>query len=231
MKLDGEIVIEYGEIDTTHFGELVRSLENDPIWDQTERTDVYTIHTSTDSVAFIWTPNLYTENVFYVFHNTKLLESELGQEYQRLAEKVLALVPGKILKAGLVRMKPGGRIPIHRDGPHESWQSSHRLHLPVFTEPEVLFCHFGGKHHLRQNILTEINNDAPHWVLHRGTEWRYHLLFDVLPHDYDGAFSIIDHEDLELFNQQRINEAKDIRIDPIGEIREVVHTPLKAQVR
>jgi hypothetical protein len=59
-------------------------------------------------------------------------------------------------------------------------------------------------------VLTEINNQVLHGVEHNGTIDRYHLLFDVLPIDYDG-FDIIPHDDEELFETQRQQELNEKR--------------------
>ena len=210
MLLKGNICPEYGAIDTTSLVSLIADIEHSNIWNQGDRSKVYKLHVHTRSLSFIWTPNLYSEEVFYVFNNTKLLNSPIGIAVQKLCAQVTELCKGTIIKAALVRMSPGGRIPLHRDGPHESWTQAHRLHLPIITEPEVLFNYTDCSYHLKTNVLTEVNNQVLHSVVHNGTKDRYHLLLDVLPLDYDG-FDIIPHDDEELFNAQRQQEIKELQ--------------------
>jgi hypothetical protein len=210
VLLKGNICPEYGVIDTSSLVSLINNIEHSDIWNQGDRSKVYKLHVHTRSLSFIWTPNLYSEDVFYIFNNTKLLNSPIGIKIQKLCDKVTELCEGTIIKAALVRMCPGGSIPLHRDGPHESWTQAHRLHLPIITEPEVLFNYTDCSYHLKTNVLTEVNNQVPHGVTHNGTKDRYHLLLDVLPLNYDG-FDIISHEDEEFFEAQRKQEVKELR--------------------
>lgn len=220
MLLKGNICHEYGAIDTSSLISLIADIEHSDIWNQGDRSKVYKLHIHTRSLSFIWTPNLYSEEVFYVFNNTKLLNSPIGIEVQKLCVKATELCEGTIIKAALVRMSPGGNIPLHRDGPHESWTQAHRLHLPIITEPEVLFNYTDCSYHLKTNVLTEVNNQVVHGVTHNGTRDRYHLLLDILPLAYDG-FDIIPHDDEELFNTQREQEVRELR--PYSEDNMVIH--------
>ena len=211
MELHANICPEYGYIDTASLIDLIKDIENNDIWNHNDRHKNYVGAKNTQSILFIWTPNLYSENTFYVFSDTILLNLPIGIEFQKIAKQVIKLIPGTIIKAALVKLPPGYEIPFHRDGPHESWIKSHRLHLPVITEPEIFLTYSDCQYHLKKDTLTEINNQVKHGVIHNGKADRYHLLFDILPIDYNGEFSIIHHSDKELFDRHRIIEFNEQR--------------------
>ena len=212
MKLNGEQFLDHGFIDVSNLIELIKYTENDSLlWDQSDRGAMYPAQKATQTLEFIWTPNLYSDKTFYIFHNLPVLNSKFGILVQEKLKEVLNLIPGKIIKAGLVRMIPGGMIPPHIDGPHESWSSTHRVHLPIITEKEIEFFYTASKKHLEVNRLTEINNFIPHGVIHNGRNLRYHLMFDILPSDYSGDFAIKEHSDRQLYQQQRTIESRERR--------------------
>jgi Aspartyl/Asparaginyl beta-hydroxylase len=209
MRLSGNICPEYGFINTDPLISLIKDIDGNDIWNQNDRHNNYTGAKNTQSILFIWTPNLYSEKTFYVFSDTILLNSPIGIEFQKIAEQVIDLIPGIIIKAALVKLSPGYKIPFHTDGRHESWVNSHRLHLPVITEPDVFFTYEDCKYHIKKNILTEVNNQVVHGVEHNGLSDRYHLMFDVLPNTYNGNFNIVSHTNKELFDLQQIQELKE----------------------
>ena len=208
--IDGDIdFIEHGIIDVSHLINIIHETKDEKIfWSTSDRANIYPSQQSTDIAEFIWTPNLEDEQIFYVYKNQETLNSMLGKMLQEIFNSVTAAVPGNIIKAGLVRLPPGKKIPFHIDGRTESWTSTHRLHLPIITEPEVEFFYESSRKHLPANILTEINNIIPHGVDHNGKNIRYHLMFDVLPSDYTGSMKIVEHTDRSLYLHQRKTEAE-----------------------
>lgn len=87
--------------------------------------------------------------------------------------------PGKCLLAGL---KPRGTVYPHMDATNDYFVSSFRVHLPVFTNPQVsLFCN-GRFFRMAPGEVWTLNNLAPHAVVNdHPSEERVHLIFDVFP--------------------------------------------------
>lgn len=74
---------------------------------------------------------------------------------------------------------PGDMLPYHRD---PTWwhEHSHRIHIPVLTNPECFWLVEGRETHLKVGKYYEINNRKFHTVINRGSTPRLHLVFDIL---------------------------------------------------
>eukprot|EP00518_Triparma_eleuthera_P006079 CAMPEP_0182486962 /NCGR_PEP_ID=MMETSP1319-20130603/47662_1 /TAXON_ID=172717 /ORGANISM="Bolidomonas pacifica, Strain RCC208" /LENGTH=475 /DNA_ID=CAMNT_0024689069 /DNA_START=714 /DNA_END=2137 /DNA_ORIENTATION=+ len=92
----------------------------------------------------------------------------------------------RVVRMLLASLPPGVTIPTHHDT--GSWVSkSHRVHVPVITEPgEVLFrCGGGAQHEMRRVDCTEgrifeMNNQAKHAVSNCWSKHRVHLILDYV---------------------------------------------------
>ncbi|TDH65503.1 hypothetical protein CCR75_004044 [Bremia lactucae] len=88
----------------------------------------------------------------------------------------------RIVRCILASMPPGADIPVHHDT--GSWvHFTHRMHLPVFTSPDIDFMvglndQNMQRYELRQGNLYELNNMSCHCVRNNWTQHRVHLIFD-----------------------------------------------------
>ena len=90
---------------------------------------------------------------------------------------------GKAARVLLVRLMPGKNIIPHKDyGDYLGLFRRH--HLPVITEPRVLFTIQDEILNMQQGDLWEINNNKFHSVHHMGENIRVHLLFDIAPNKF-----------------------------------------------
>lgn len=225
MDLNGKFFVEYGKISTDKIIPLINSNEDSQeLWGDNFREKYYPSQRNTQNLAFTWTPIL-DQPVFNIYTDSLLLKTPIGQAYKALTDQVLELVPGTVIKGAIVRMPPKSVIYYHIDGSHELWKQCRRLHLPIITEPEVEF-HYkfsliqeGPIHHvyghLTKDILVEINNLIPHGVIHKGKSLRYHLIYDILPANYSGQFTVVEHNDqskIEFDRLKEINECVKYRI-------------------
>lgn len=87
---------------------------------------------------------------------------------------------GMVIRAMAVRLPPGARIAPHVDR-HESLRISHRIHLPLATNPRVRFFIDGVPHRFEVGHAVEINNQRSHSVMNDGASHRVHFIFDYLP--------------------------------------------------
>ena len=87
---------------------------------------------------------------------------------------------GTIIRAMAARMAPGAIINPHRDS-HPSFHASHRIHVPLATNPRVRFTIDGRPYKFEVGKAYEINNQLMHSVMNKGQEHRVHFIFDYLP--------------------------------------------------
>lgn len=81
-------------------------------------------------------------------------------------------------KAMLARLSAGGVIDRHRDGPG-THLATHKIHVPLQTNPQALFEAGGAILHLERGRAYEVNNIAPHGASNLGDEDRIHFIFEV----------------------------------------------------
>jgi hypothetical protein len=90
---------------------------------------------------------------------------------------------GVILRAMAAKLPPHGGIQGHIDR-HPSFTCSHRIHVPLLTNPDVIF-HVAGKQ-ITMDVGKgyEINNQSVHSVFNGGEQDRIHFIFDYVPPDF-----------------------------------------------
>lgn len=99
-----------------------------------------------------------------------------------IRELLYGLLPGVPGKCLLAALRPRGIVYPHMDVENDYFVHSFRVHLPVFTNPQVrLYCN-GRFFRMAAGEVWTLNNLAPHAVVndHAG-EARVHLIFDVFP--------------------------------------------------
>ena len=87
---------------------------------------------------------------------------------------------GTILRAMAAKLAPGASIAPHIDA-LPSFQSSHRIHLPLSANAGVRFTIDGRPYPMQVGRAYEINNQLPHSVINLGREARINFIFDYLP--------------------------------------------------
>jgi len=87
---------------------------------------------------------------------------------------------GRILRAMMARLPAGATIGRHRDE-HPSFAASHRVHIPLLTNPGVSFLVGDDRIVTEEGVAFELNNSLPHEVLNEGDAPRIHFIFDYAP--------------------------------------------------
>lgn len=85
-------------------------------------------------------------------------------------------------KAMLARLAAGNRVDLHRDGAGSNLET-HKIHVPVQTNPEAYFDVGGESFHLALGHAYEVNNVRHHGAHNDGDADRIHFIFEV----YDEA--------------------------------------------
>ena len=81
-------------------------------------------------------------------------------------------------KVMLARLAAGQRIDRHTDGAGSNLQT-HKIHVPLSTNPDVVFEVGEGTFRLAEGRAYEVNNLVPHAVRNGGETDRVHLIFEV----------------------------------------------------
>ena len=80
-------------------------------------------------------------------------------------------------KVMLARLPAKEAIEPHYDGRGSNY-TSHKVHVPLQTNPDVWFFVDGHKRHLEAGLAYEVNNIASHGAVNHGNEDRIHLIFE-----------------------------------------------------
>jgi aspartyl/asparaginyl beta-hydroxylase (cupin superfamily) len=87
---------------------------------------------------------------------------------------------GTIIRAMAAKLPAGGRITPHFDA-HKTFRASHRIHVPLTTNPRVRFMIDGRPYQLQAGQAYELNNQLTHSVMNSGRTDRITFIFDYLP--------------------------------------------------
>lgn len=80
----------------------------------------------------------------------------------------------------LMQLAPGSEIKAHRDSKCGYEDGVFRIHIPLITEPEVLFYFNGIPVHMAVGECWYGNFNALHRIVHHGIKPRVHLVIDAL---------------------------------------------------
>lgn len=148
-----------------------------------------------------WAAQQYRQNAYEVHNQTESLvmifcngwpEMQVSKEpaWDALKDTAVPLMKdvikrfyapgGSVIRAMAAKLKAGAVIAPHRDS-HPSFSHSHRIHIPITTNPGVRFMINGRPHRLEVGRAYEINNQRNHSVMNSGTEDRITFIFDYLP--------------------------------------------------
>ncbi|GAA0283287.1 hypothetical protein GCM10009127_25930 [Alteraurantiacibacter aestuarii] len=89
-------------------------------------------------------------------------------------------------KAMLAKLIAGYGIDLHRDGAGSN-PRTHKIHVPLITNPEAYFLFENDQVHLTPGRAWEVNNLIRHGGRNDGPEDRIHLIFEVFEGDYANA--------------------------------------------
>jgi hypothetical protein len=80
----------------------------------------------------------------------------------------------------VAKLLPHGTIEGHIDS-HPSFSSAHRIHVPLVTNPDIIFQVDGKLVTMNVGYGYEINNKKIHSVHNGGDKARLHFIFDYAP--------------------------------------------------
>ena len=176
---------ELGEVNSQALIDAVLGMDEDAWLMNINRQQDYDVHKQTQSVVMVFCDGSPSD---------LQISKEAG--WDLLADAAVPLMHdligqfyppgGTIIRAMAAKLLSGGRINPHFDS-HASFRASHRIHVPVTTNPRVRFTIDGKPFHLKVGQAYEINNQNTHSVINSGKDDRITFIFDYMPRDLVGS--------------------------------------------
>lgn len=114
---------------------------------------------------------------------TDELDGKMGPTEQLLAmpyvQQIMGELGGVWGRSRLMGLRAGGEVPQHVDS-HYYWRTHWRIHIPVITNPQVLFSCGGETIHMEPGECWLFDSFRWHRVVNGGTEQRVHLVLDTV---------------------------------------------------
>ena len=184
MNIDQPLRI-LGDVDADRLKDAILNLdENAWLANRNRQTD-YEVHRQTESVVLVFCDGPMDDMT---------VSKESG--WDLLAEVAVPVMHdligrfyppgGTIIRAMAAKLLSGGRINPHFDS-HDSFRHSHRIHVPITTNPRVRFTIDGKPFQLTVGKAYEINNQKTHSVINSGKDDRITFIFDYMPADQIAA--------------------------------------------
>ncbi|MDJ0878747.1 MAG: aspartyl/asparaginyl beta-hydroxylase domain-containing protein [Halieaceae bacterium] len=179
MKIDVPLR-DLGEVPSEALRDTVLGLDDTAWADHEYRQSTYEVHRQTESLVMVFTDGSGWPDIEVTRESgwDWLADAALPLMNQLIAEHYQP--GGTIIRAMAARMAPGAIINPHRDS-HPSFHASHRIHVPLATNPRVRFTIDGRPYKFEVGKAYEINNQLMHSVMNKGQEHRVHFIFDYLP--------------------------------------------------
>ncbi len=178
MNIDSSIR-ELGSIDIEALREAILAQEPAAWRENEQRQEEFEVHRQTESIVLVFCEGDYPE-----------LEVAKHSGWDRLAPLALPIMHdliarhyppgGTIIRAMAAKLLAGGKITPHFDSA-QTFRRSHRIHVPITTNPRVRLTIDGRPHRLAVGQAYEINNQQTHSVINSGRDERITFIFDYLP--------------------------------------------------
>lgn len=169
---------DLGAVDAQALIETVLGLDAESWKVQEYRQNAYEVHKQTRSLVLVFCSGWPELQVTREPAWDTLKEVAVPLMHGILAEHYPP--GGTIIRAMAAKLLAGGVITPHRDS-HPSFVNSHRIHIPITTNPGVRFMINGRPYRFEVGHAYEINNQLNHSVMNSGAEDRVTFIFDYLP--------------------------------------------------
>jgi tetratricopeptide (TPR) repeat protein len=176
----------------------------DERWRESDRERLFDVHRDTQALLMV-----HFEDFRYKTPEYRPLYAEFEDQLKPVVDYVANYYRnnGFVVRLILAKLLAGGKIPQHTDAGY-SLLNSHRIHLPIVTNDDVVFFVGGEEINMRTGELWEINNGTVHAVENRSNEDRIHLIVDWMP-NYAGKCEaeVLAADDLDDADRDAANAA------------------------
>lgn len=170
-----------GKVNVQPLTEAIIALEPQVWQEQLVRQQSYEVHKDTESIVLLFCDETWPEGEVHHEPGWKHLAVTAMPLVNEIIESYYAK-GGIVIRAMAARLIAGGRINPHIDA-LKSFQMSHRIHVPITSNPAVRFMIEGKPYPFEVGKAYEINNQKKHSVLNMGKEDRISFIFDYVPPD------------------------------------------------
>lgn len=168
-----------GGVDVEPLQRAILGLD-DQVWlSNQDRQNDYEVHSQTQSVVMVFCDGPMTDLSVTKESGWDALADDAIPIMHAIIERCYE-PGGTIIRAMAAKLLKDGRINPHFDK-HQSFRCSHRIHVPITTNPRVRFTIDGKPIRMEIGQAYEINNQKVHSVMNRGAEDRITFIFDYLP--------------------------------------------------
>lgn len=169
---------ELGPVDSQQLADAILS-QGEEAWKANQyRQQAYEVHTHTESLVMVFCDG---------WPEMKVTKEPAWDSLKETAVPLMRHIinkfypsGGTVIRAMAAKLKAGGVISPHRDT-HQTFTHSHRIHIPITTNPGVRFMINGRPHKFHVGNAYEINNQKNHSVMNSGSDDRITFIFDYLP--------------------------------------------------
>jgi len=176
-------VRELGAVDTSHLRELVKAIPEN-FWDAENASK------PNNFKEFYVTKHIIFRFVDSLSDCTKYYDTPLWEKWKEKIQPLLDQVTqqygytnGEYSRIMLAKLSAGGDIKAHRDG-NLAATFPHKIHIPIVTNPKVMFFVNPKEYHFKEGFAYEVNNKEIHFTENLGDEDRIHLIFEFFNPDH-----------------------------------------------
>jgi hypothetical protein len=170
-----------GEIDIEPLRKAILGLGETDWLSNEQRQNDYEVHKQTQSVILVFCDGPINDLVVSKENGWDLLADAATPVMHELIGRAYP-AGGTIIRAMAAKLLSRGRIAPHFDS-HPTFRHSHRIHVPITTNPRVRFIIDGRPYRMQVGEAYEINNQKTHSVMNSGSEDRITFIFDYMPPD------------------------------------------------
>lgn len=170
-----------GEVDAEALKDAILKLDETAWLANRNRQTEYEVHRQTESIVLVFCDGPMEDMAISKESGWDLLADVAVPVMHDLIGRFYS-PGGTIIRAMAAKLLSGGRINPHFDS-HASFRHSHRIHVPITTNPRVRFTIDGKPFRLEPGKAYEVNNQKTHSVINSGKEDRITFIFDYMPAD------------------------------------------------
>lgn len=177
-----ELNFKFDQTNLDGFKELISLLSHQKWQEWNYRQKQLGVHTSTQTVRLMWLDLFITSYK----HSDSIKFDLLDEAAKFLGNLFLYLenyYKGSVCRIILTKQEPHSIIPIHTDKGF-SLTHTHRIHIPFFTNENVLFYCGTDTLNMEVGMVYEINNQLGHKVINCSDDYKIHLIIDVIENSY-----------------------------------------------
>jgi hypothetical protein len=168
-----------GEIDAARLRQAILDLDEDAWLSNEQRQNDFEVHRQTQSIILVFCDGPMNDLAVTRESGWDLLaETAVPVMHELIGRGYPA--GGTIIRAMAAKLPARGRINPHFDS-HATFRRSHRIHVPITTNPRVRFIIDGRPYQMNVGEAYEINNQKTHSVMNSGSEDRITFIFDYMP--------------------------------------------------